>query len=164
MSDYNTNNNREYTNGEITVYWKPSECIHATICYRDLIEVFNPRKRPWVNMKGASTREIIKVVEACPTNALTYKWNKEIEDNTTDDKDNIPQSNKEEKTPLDIHQTNTEVRVMNNGPLLVKGEFKIIGADGKEISKKKMASFCRCGQSMNMPFCDGMHRKIGFSG
>jgi uncharacterized Fe-S cluster protein YjdI len=33
---------REYTNGEITVIWKPSKCIHVTTCYRELIEVFIP--------------------------------------------------------------------------------------------------------------------------
>jgi uncharacterized Fe-S cluster protein YjdI len=36
-----------------------------THCYKELIEVFNPDKRPWVNMKGAPTDEIIEVVDMC---------------------------------------------------------------------------------------------------
>ena len=70
---------RNYTNGEITVFWKPGKCIHATTCYRELIEVFNPRKRPWVNMDGASSEEIIRVVKMCPTQALSYAYNKDLE-------------------------------------------------------------------------------------
>ena len=73
-------NNREYTNGEITVNWYPSKCIHATTCYKELISVFNPRNRPWVDMKGAPTEEIVRVVKMCPTGALTYKYNNEIKE------------------------------------------------------------------------------------
>jgi uncharacterized Fe-S cluster protein YjdI len=55
-----------YTNGEITVLWKPNVCIHSTLCWRGLIQVFNPKVRPWVNMNGASTEDIIRQIEKCP--------------------------------------------------------------------------------------------------
>jgi uncharacterized Fe-S cluster protein YjdI len=150
-------NDREYTNGEITVFWKPSKCIHATTCYRELIEVFNPRKRPWVNMSGSATEEIVRVVKLCPTEALTYKLNNEGE---------TPAMANENKPKVEITENaqTAELRVMKDGPLVVKGDFIIRDSKGNEMRKMKMASFCRCGHSGNMPFCDGTHRKIGFSG
>jgi uncharacterized Fe-S cluster protein YjdI len=155
--DRTGNNDREYTNGEITVFWKPSKCIHATTCYRELIEVFNPRKRPWVNMDGASTEEIIRVVGLCPTEALTYKMNHGRENSTS-----INAVSQKIEATEDIQPA--ELRVMKDGPLVVKGNFIIRDSNGQEMRKMKMASFCRCGHSANMPFCDGTHRKIGFSG
>ncbi len=150
------NKNREYSNDDITVFWKPSKCIHVTTCYRELIDVFNPRKRPWVNMNGASTGEIIRVVEMCPTEALSYKWKEGRGPGKAE-------NTGEEPVRVETEEV-AEVRVMKDGPLVVKGKFKIIGSSGTELRQMKMASFCRCGQSMKMPFCDGTHRKIGFSG
>ena len=66
---------REYTNGEITIVWRPRLCIHSTGCYVDLPEVFAPDKRPWVNPHGASTERIIAQIERCPSGALSYRWN-----------------------------------------------------------------------------------------
>lgn len=152
-------NNREYTNGEITVFWRPKECIHATTCFRELRSVFDPGKRPWVNMSGASTEEIIRIVDLCPTNALTYKWNKDLTNTSADSKaENLEtiQAPQPSTTPV------TEIRVMPDGPLVVKGEFITIGTNGKEMKKMRITSFCRCGQSNNMPYCDGNHRKVGF--
>ena len=148
-NEYTNNKDRKYTNGEITVYWYPRKCIHATTCYRELIEVFNPRKRPWVNMSGASTKEIIRVVDLCPTGALAYQYNDQIS---------------EKFIPAVSKDTVTEIRVMEDGPLVIKGSFKIIGTDGQEFKNVRMTSLCRCGASMKMPFCDGTHRKTGYSG
>lgn len=147
---------REYSNDEITVFWKPSKCIHVTTCYRELIDVFNPRKRPWVNMQGASSEEIIKVVDMCPTDALAYKWN----EGKKPSEDAVKPS--DSKIEVEVVEA-TEVRVMRDGPLVIKGKFKIVGSGGTELRQMKMASFCRCGYSQKMPFCDGSHRKIGFS-
>lgn len=150
---YHTND-REYTNGEITVYWKPSKCIHVTTCYRELIDVFNPRNRPWVNMNGAPTEEIIRVVNLCPTEALSFKWNKEKEKEGSD---------KEEETKTEVKvEPGATITVMKDGPIVIKGNFTIITSAGGKLKQMKMVSLCRCGRSGKMPFCDGSHREIGF--
>lgn len=169
--------NRQYTNGEITVFWIPSKCIHATTCFRELIEVFNPGRRPWVNMEGAPTRRIIEVVNKCPTQALVWKYNKDL---TEDEKAAQHPSTAEEETPKSISGANeaktdstpqndvkrekpTNIRIMRDGPIVVDGQFKVIGSDDSVLRKTPMTSFCRCGNSRSQPYCDGTHRKIGFS-
>jgi uncharacterized Fe-S cluster protein YjdI len=153
--------NRDYSNDDITVYWRPDKCIHATYCYRDLVEVFNPRKRPWVNMKGASTEKIIEIINKCPTEALMYKWN--------DEKKNQSSVNlKNEKIKNTTGGSKTEsakpvkIQVMKDGPLVVQGSFRVIDGKGNQLSSMVMTSFCRCGATNNVPYCDGSHRKIDF--
>ena len=158
---------KKYSNDEITVIWVPSKCIHATTCFRELLEVFNPRNRPWVNMKGASTKRIIEVVDKCPTQALSWKYNKDMI---------RPEAGKEAagseevtpedvyRTKKDIYQEKAEISLLPDGPILVKGKFTIIGEEGNEYKSMHMTSFCRCGYSGSQPFCDGTHRKTGFKG
>ncbi|MGQ0740465.1 MAG: (4Fe-4S)-binding protein [Bacteroidota bacterium] len=67
-----------YTNGELTVVWKPKVCIHSTLCWKGLIQVFNPKERPWIKMDGAATEKIIEQVRKCPSGALSYFMNSEI--------------------------------------------------------------------------------------
>lgn len=68
----------KYSNGEVTVVWKPKVCIHSTLCWKGLIEVFNPKERPWIKMDGATTERIIEQVKKCPSGALSYYMNNEI--------------------------------------------------------------------------------------
>ena len=152
--DMMDSNDREYTNGEITVYWRPKKCIHATTCYTQLVEVFNPRKRPWVDMSGAPTQSIIDIVKKCPTDALTFQYNKDIGKEVAASKlDEAPEPVK----PI-------EIQIMRDGPIVVYGKINLIDKDGKAYKTYSITSFCRCGASGNMPFCDGTHRKIGFQG
>lgn len=65
----------KYTNGEITIVWKPEICIHSTLCWKGLKEVFNPLKRPWIEPNGATTDRIIEQVRKCPSGALSYYMN-----------------------------------------------------------------------------------------
>ena len=64
---------KKYTNGEVTVVWKPSVCIHSAICWRGeqgLNEVFNPAEKPWIKPEGADTSRIIEQIKKCPSGAL----------------------------------------------------------------------------------------------
>jgi uncharacterized Fe-S cluster protein YjdI len=155
--------NRQYTNGEITVFWKPSKCIHATTCFRELIDVFNPGRRPWVNMSGAPTRRIIEVVNKCPTQALEWKYNKDL----SSEEQAASGEHAEEVTPETVASEFSDSRparitIMKDGPVVVEGDFKVIGTQGTELKTMIMTSFCRCGHSRSMPYCDGTHRKKGF--
>ncbi|HET6995138.1 MAG TPA: (4Fe-4S)-binding protein [Chitinophagaceae bacterium] len=69
----------KYNNGEVTVVWKPKQCIHSTICWKGLIEVFNPKERPWIKLDGATTERIIEQVKQCPSGALSYFMNEELQ-------------------------------------------------------------------------------------
>jgi uncharacterized Fe-S cluster protein YjdI len=64
---------KRYSNGEITVVWQPSLCVHSGICARGLPQVFDPRRRPWVILDGHTTQQIIDQVDACPSGALSYE-------------------------------------------------------------------------------------------
>jgi uncharacterized Fe-S cluster protein YjdI len=75
---------KEYTNKEITVYWNPEKCIHSANCVRCLPEVFNLKVRPWINMKGATTEDIRKAIDKCPSGALSYKKAGESQGQTPD--------------------------------------------------------------------------------
>ncbi len=68
-------NQKEYSNDEITVIWKSELCIHSGNCVRGLAKVFNPKDRPWIKVYSATTDEIIQTVNNCPSGALTYKRN-----------------------------------------------------------------------------------------
>jgi uncharacterized Fe-S cluster protein YjdI len=63
---------KTYTNGEITVIWKPGVCIHSAKCVQGLGEVFNMSARPWIKMEGSGSDRIMKQVEQCPSGALSY--------------------------------------------------------------------------------------------
>lgn len=139
--------NKTYSNEEITVIWKPDLCIHSTKCWKASLKVFNPKRRPWIDLSGGSTDEVIKIVDNCPSGALSYEKKNEM---------------KEQNSQEQTQQSQLTVQVSKGGPYLVKGNFLFVGTDGKEEMKEGSIALCRCGGSNNKPFCDGTHRKIGF--
>ena len=69
-----------------------------------------------------------------------------------------------------------KIKVTKNGPYIVTGNVKlsekVITSKGKTYEYKEGRTFlqqdeyalCRCGNSKNMPFCDGSHIEVGFNG
>jgi CDGSH-type Zn-finger protein len=51
-----------------------------------------------------------------------------------------------------------------DGPLIVRGNFRLLDQEGAEIDPgRKTIALCRCGKSGIKPFCDGSHKRSGFS-
>ena len=57
-----------------------------------------------------------------------------------------------------------KITVRPNGPYRVEGPVTLVDAEGNEwdLTGKPAFSLCRCGASVNKPFCDGTHSKMGF--
>lgn len=56
------------------------------------------------------------------------------------------------------------IKIRPNGPYLVSGPIALVDADGApfDTSGRDTVALCRCGGSVNKPFCDGTHSKLGF--
>jgi len=58
----------------------------------------------------------------------------------------------------------TVITPYRDGPLLVRGPFRLVDQDGEEIEvDRRTVALCRCGKSRIRPFCDGSHRVVGFA-
>ena len=64
---------KEYSNGEVTIVWQSSKCMHSGICVRNLSSVFRPKESPWIKIDAAASEEIIHAVSKCPSGALSIK-------------------------------------------------------------------------------------------
>jgi uncharacterized Fe-S cluster protein YjdI len=141
---------KEYTNGEVTVVWKPNLCIHSKICWHavhGMPEVFNPRERPWIKVDATTTEKLVEQVSKCPSGALSHFMNHE----------------KDAPSNTNTSSINTTIEVTANGPLLVHGTVLVKDTNGQEVIKDKVTALCRCGASANKPYCDGKHKSINFT-
>jgi CDGSH-type Zn-finger protein len=60
--------------------------------------------------------------------------------------------------------TGATITPYRDGPLIVRGDFRLVDADGAEIDPGRTTiALCRCGKSGIKPFCDGAHKRSGFS-
>jgi CDGSH-type Zn-finger protein len=55
------------------------------------------------------------------------------------------------------------ITAYRDGPLLVRGPFRLQDQDGQEIVvDRKVVALCRCGKSRIRPLCDGSHKLVRF--
>lgn len=133
---------RSYGTDAIRVRWRSDRCIHSAICLDALPEVFDARRRPWVDVTAADADRIADTIRRCPTSALTYER-----------LDGVPQEEPDEPTTI------TPTR---HGPLYVRGRVDVRDEQGNPLDAGFRAALCRCGHSRNQPFCDLSHRLARF--
>lgn len=133
---------KEYKNEDITVVWVPAKCTQSQCCFKAYSEVFDPTRKPWIQMDKGITDKIIRTVEACPSGALSYYFNKKAE------------TVRQEVKPV-------VVRLSPAGSVKIEGSFIFRDENGEEkwIENETIA-ICRCGISNTKPFCDGMHKTL----
>ncbi|MBK6628271.1 MAG: (4Fe-4S)-binding protein [Flavobacteriales bacterium] len=130
-----------YTNGEVTIVWKPALCTHSRRCWTGLPDVFKPGERPWIRPGGADTARIVAQVRNCPSGALTLR---------------------EPTTEVAPDEPSIRIELSPDGPLLVQGPVTVTLPDGRTEHRTGRCALCRCGHSTNKPWCDGSHRTHGF--
>lgn len=93
---------------------------------------------PWIDPDAASPEELLVVAARCPSGAIRV----ERLDGGAEERPSV----------------RSVVAVLENGPYAVRGDLHLAG-----VPAGTRATLCRCGASANKPFCDGTHRKIGFT-
>jgi CDGSH-type Zn-finger protein len=132
---------REFVGREITIVDDFSVCAHAGECVDGAPATFF-RKGPDGRVAlpdDTPVDQVIATIRRCPSGSLLYKLRGKLEDR---------------------YASETAVRVEKDGPLHVH-QAKLEG-DARPATEDHY-TLCRCGASLNKPFCDGMHAKINFS-
>ena len=115
-------------------------CAHAAFCTERLPAVFRHKEQPWIVPDGAAVEEVIEIIEACPSGALSY---------TLDGVEHRDQENP------------PGVMIAPSGPYVIQGGIDLETEWGEGASREHF-DLCRCGQSKNKPFCDGTHWNVKF--
>jgi CDGSH-type Zn-finger protein/uncharacterized Fe-S cluster protein YjdI len=132
-----------YANDAIEVLWEPKLCIHVRNCVRGLPHVFDPERRPWIDVDAADAGAIAAPILTSPTGALHFRR-----------LDGGAQEEEPSATTVEPHP---------DGPMFVRGQVRIVDNEGRLIREDTRLALCRCGAARNKPFCDGSHRRIGFT-
>ena len=122
---------KAYPGQKITVYFDAGRCRHFAECVRGLPAVFDTSHRPWIDPDGSTAERVAEIVRRCPSGALHYT-DAEIGDESPD--------------------APTIVTAMTGGPLLVRGDLRLVTDDSTVIDTR--FALCRCGRSDRQPFCD----------
>lgn len=131
----------DYVGKHITIHDNRGLCAHAAFCTERLGSVFRQHDEPWIDPDGAPLEQVIELVKACPSGALSYSI------------DGVEHRDQE---------TDPVIMIAPNGPYAVKGGVELRGCPWGEGASQEHYDLCRCGQSKNKPFCDGSHWSTKF--
>ena len=126
---------RTYESDKIRIFWDSDKCIHSEKCTGGLPAVFNPHRKPWIDINAADVEQIKRAIDACPSGALSYE------------------------IPGEEGPAAATIQVLKDGPYSIKGNCRLVGEDGEQMETGKAFALCRCGRSQKPPFCDGSHAR-----
>lgn len=131
-----------YEGQNISVLYNRLLCSKSSEYGRRVNQVFDTDRAPWIDPDQGTVNEIVPVIRACPSGALSYQAN---------------------DTPIrhEIEQDSV-IAIENNGPYHVRHVSLTVEEWGSGACQNKY-SLCRCGASKNKPFCDGSHLISGFA-
>jgi CDGSH-type Zn-finger protein/uncharacterized Fe-S cluster protein YjdI len=69
----------------------------------------------------------------------------------------------QESSPLAARAGALAIRPLRDGPLMIAGPLEIVSGTGRTVTRCTEAFLCRCGGSAKKPFCDGSHKRNGFT-
>jgi CDGSH-type Zn-finger protein len=138
-----------YVGLQVTVHDNRGTCAHSGFCTDRLPTVFQREADAFVAPSGGRMDEIIRAVRACPSGALSLEVT-EHEDRELVDQDREP-----------------AIEVSRDGPYRITGGIPLLDAPRNPVARNAGASLehyslCRCGRSLNKPFCSGMHWYVDF--
>ncbi len=130
-----------YAGRRLAIHDNRGACSHAGICTERLGAVWRMGTEPWIDPDGADEAAIVEVIEACPSGALSY---------TLDGDEPM----EEPRDPA--------IDIEGGGPYRVAGGIELANTEFGAGSSREKFTLCRCGASMNKPFCDGSHWRVEF--
>ena len=71
--ELSTQGYKTYETDDITVFWNPDICQHAGKCVKGNSVVFDPKRRPWIDLSAASADGVAGIIDLCPSGALKYE-------------------------------------------------------------------------------------------
>ena len=62
-----------------------------------------------------------------------------------------------------MSESSVTIKTLTDGPLEVSGAVEILASDGTLNKASEKSYLCRCGFTEKKPFCDGAHKREGFT-
>lgn len=124
---------RAWEGRTVRTFFDKAACMHVFKC-----KPLNGLREAELAGDDAAAQQIMAVVRACPSGALTFESKGAA----------VPA---EPASPVAID-------IMEGGEIRVQTEFSInVPLQGRQPTDR--ATLCRCGESKNKPWCDGRHKR-----
>ena len=132
----------------VTIEDNRLRCQHSGFCTDRLSRVFHLGEEPFVTPSGGRVDQIRAAIDKCPSGALWLRYEDREEAH-------LPPAR-----PAGIEAS-------KDGPYRITGGIRILGPDEAPEPLPKGGTdehytLCRCGASLNKPFCTGTHWDVGF--